>query len=150
LGDRRYKDLAIAAVIGIGLLAVLPWRQFVAHLPDIAVVLARQASDLSVSGEALAMVVGAVALASLGWRRALWLVTPVLWPSTQLHYAAMTIPALTRATALFLALPIPGAPLVAVVAAAMVGRVAPQLDPEVVVPAEAGSPASSALPNPAA
>ena len=141
LGDRRWRDIAIALVVGLIATLFLPWQLFLSHLADIAVEIGLNAQDLSVFGEPIAMVVAIVALAALGWRRALWLATPVLWPLTQLHYAAMTIPALTRSVAFFFAVPIPGAPLVGVVAAAILARFAPSLDPPIVRPSgEPGSP----------
>jgi hypothetical protein len=139
LADRRWLDAAISILLGIVLLAVLPWRQFVSHLPDIATEIGLNAQDLSAFGEPVAMVLGVIALASLGWRRGLWLATPVLWPSTQLHYAAMTVPALSRSVAFFFAVPIPGAPVVGVVVGAILARWRPGFDPEV-VPASAREP----------
>jgi hypothetical protein len=141
LGDRRWRDIVIALVVGLIATLFLPWQLFLSHLADIAVEIGLNAQDLSVFGEPIAMVVAIVALAALGWRRAMWLATPVLWPLTQLHYAAMTIPALTRSIAFFFAVPIPGAPLVGVVVAAILARFAPSLDPPIVRPAgEPGSP----------
>jgi len=128
LAERRWRDLLAAALVGAGLLLILPWQRFIAQFEVISASLARNAEDLSSFGEPIGMVIGAVALASLGWRRGLWLATPVLWPSTQLHYAAVSITGLTRASALFFALPIPGAPLIGVVLAAVLARVAPALD----------------------
>jgi hypothetical protein len=87
---------------------------------------------LSTFGEPIGMIIGAVALLSLGWRRGLWLLTPVLWPSTQLHYAAVSLPGLTRVSALLFAVPVPGAPLIGVVLAAALARLAPAMDPAVV------------------
>jgi hypothetical protein len=132
LGDRRWRDIAIALAVGLIATLFLPWQLFLSHLADIAVEIGLNAQDLSVFGEPIAMVVAIVALAALGWRRALWLATPVLWPLTQFHYAAMTIPALTRSVAFFFAVPVPGAPLVGVVVAAILARVAPSLDPPIV------------------
>jgi hypothetical protein len=132
LGDRRWQDITVALAIGLATLLILPWRLFLSHLPDISAEIGLNAMDLSVFGEPIPMVIAIVALAALGWRRALWLATPVLWPQTQLHYAAMTIPALTASVAFFFAVPIPGAPLVGVVVAAILGRVKPELDKPIV------------------
>ena len=144
LGDRRWLDIALALAIGAAGLLILPWSLFLSHLSDVLAELRLNAKNLSVFSEPLAMVLAVVALAALGWRRALWLAAPVLWPLTQLHYAAMTIPALTRSSAFFFAVPIPGAPLVGVVVAAILARVAPSLDPPVVCPA--GAPGFSLTP----
>jgi hypothetical protein len=131
LAERRLRDLLVAAVIGAVLLLILPWQRFLENLDGISASLARHAEDLSSFGEPVGMVIAVVALVSLGWRRGLWLAAPVLWPATQLHYAAVSLPGLTRASALFFALPIPGAPLVGVVLAAVLARVAPNLDPPI-------------------
>jgi hypothetical protein len=131
LAERRFRSLMLAAALTLVTLVILPWRQFLDELPFITSSLALHAEDLSAFGEPVGMVLGVVALALLGARRGLWLATPVLWPSTQLHYAAMCVPALTRATALCFALPIPGAPLVGVVVAAILRRLRPELDPPV-------------------
>jgi hypothetical protein len=131
LAERRIRSLVIAAAVTIGTLLILPWRQFLADLSFITSQLGLHAEDLSSFGEPIGMIAGGIALALLGARRGLWLATPVLWPSTQLHYAAMCVPALTVATAIGFALPIPGAPLVAVVVAAVLRRLRPELDPPV-------------------
>jgi len=132
LGDRRWRDITIALAVGLVATFFLPWQLFLSHLPDLATEIGLNAQDLSVFGEPAAMIVAVAAIAALGWRRGLWLATPVLWPFTQLHYAAMTIPALTRSVAFFFAVPIPGAPHVGVVVAAILARVAPSLDPLIV------------------
>jgi hypothetical protein len=131
LADRHWRDAVISVLLGIALIAILPWRQFFSHLPDIATEIGLNAQDLSAFGEPVAMLAGAIALVSLGWRRGLWLATPVLWPSTQLHYAAMTVPALSRSVAFFFALPVPGAPVIGVIVGAILARWRPGLDPEV-------------------
>jgi hypothetical protein len=141
LGDARWRDIAIALAIALATAFFLPWQLFLSHLPGIIAEARVNTNDLSTFGQPLAMVVAIIALAALGWRRAFWLATPVLWPLTQFHYAAMTIPALTRSAAFFFAVPIPGAPLLGVIVAAILARFAPSLDPPVVRPAGApGSP----------
>ena len=133
LAERRFRAIAVAAGLSVVLLAILPWQRFLAEFGQITAALALHSEDLSSFGEPIGMAIGVVALASLGWRRGWWLATPVLWPSTQLHYAAVSIPGLTRITALFFALPVPGAPLVGVLLAAVLARAAPALDPPVMV-----------------
>jgi hypothetical protein len=71
------------------------------------------------------MLVAGVALLSMGIRRALWLATPVLWPSPQIYYAAMTLPVITPLIALCWALNFPGAMVVGVVLGAILHRIIP-------------------------
>jgi hypothetical protein len=66
------------------------------------------------------LAVAAVALLSLGLRRTLWLVVPILWPSAQPNYKTMTIPALSPLIAAFWAIPIPGMTLAGLIAEALV------------------------------
>ena len=52
-----------------------------------------------------------------GRERAAWLSVPALWPATQWYYSTLAVPALTPIAAAVIAIPLPGA---AVVAAAIV------------------------------
>jgi hypothetical protein len=69
------------------------------------------------------MVIAVVALGSLGWKRALWLGAPVLWPFAQQGYKLMAVPLLTPVIALCWALPFPGSTLTGVVLQAVLERV---------------------------
>lgn len=119
VGERRLAQLAVA----VGLIAVstvfLPWSQWVSTLPEITENLARESVTTSVFGEPVTMVIGAIALLSLGVRRAAWLAVPVLWPSTQPHYMAMSVPMLTPLMAIAWTLPHPYIVLTSVVVAAI-------------------------------
>jgi len=94
VGERRWRDLLFAAALLGASLLVLPWGEWFARLPEISANLAGTAGTTSVYGSPVLMAVGAVALAALGLRRAGWLAVPVLWPSTQPHYMAVSAPGL--------------------------------------------------------
>lgn len=111
LAERRWGALALAAIALVVTIPVLPWPRFMAELPAIASTLVRQSAGDSTFGQPLLMIIGAVALASLGLRRALWLSVPVLWPYAQPIYKVVTVPALSPLLALAWSIPIPGSTL---------------------------------------
>ena len=122
-GERRWKALALAAVVMACTAVVLPWARFIADLTEVSATLTAQAANLSAFSVPWLLPVGVLGLASLGLRRAGWLAVPVLWPHTQLHYAATALPEMSPLLAVGFSLPIPGAPAVAVAAQALVERV---------------------------
>jgi hypothetical protein len=126
IAERRLAALVVLAAAVVATIPILPWARFIAELTMIQQTLAIQANGDSVFGMPL-MVVGAVALASLGWRRALWLATPVLWPNAQFIYKLGSIPQLSPIIALCWALPIPGATLAGVVIEALLLELRPRL-----------------------
>jgi hypothetical protein len=73
------------------------------------------------------MAIGAVALLSLGIRRAGWLAVPILWPWTQAHYMVISTPALSPTLALVWCLPDVPAPvaLASVIVVAVGVRIRP-------------------------
>ena len=95
IGERRIRTVAAAAAILVLTAPILPWTVWLADLPVISDRLASASATTSVFGNVPLMLVGAVALAMLGLRRAGWLAVPILWPSTQPHYLAMSVPALS-------------------------------------------------------
>jgi len=125
-GERR-----VAAFVGAGLaLAIsawlLPWGLFVQDLPVIASTLETQGANVSAYSVPLLLPIGLLALWRFGSRRAGWLAVPVIWPHTQLHYATISLPAMTPLIAVGFSLPIPGAPAVAVAAQALLERHRPR------------------------
>jgi len=122
LAERRWLAFVVAGVATLLTLPLLPWATFVADIPYIASRLQIQSFTSNAFGNVPLMLVAGVALLSLGIRRALWLVTPVLWPSPQIYYAAMTIPVITPLIALCWSLDFPGALVVGVVLAAISHR----------------------------
>ena len=123
LAERRWRAIAIGALAFLVTLPFLPWSRFLAELPSISATIAQQSHGDGVFGDPLLMVLAAVALLSLGPRLALWLATPLLWPSVQPNYKVMTLPVLTPLLAAFWALPVAGATLVGVIALAVVLQV---------------------------
>jgi hypothetical protein len=92
VGERRWRALAMSGLALAVTAPILPWPKFLASLPDIASNLASQSMTTSVWGSIPLMVVFALGLLSLGLRRAGWLAVPILWPSTQPHYGALSLP----------------------------------------------------------
>ena len=105
LAERRWKSLAAFALILLVTAPILPWGRWIAALPTISLGLQRFAGTTSVSGDPILMVVGIVVLASLAYRRAGWLAVPLLWPWTQTHYLALSVPALTPLLAILWSVP---------------------------------------------
>jgi hypothetical protein len=66
--------------------------------------------------------VAIVALLFAGRERAAWLAVPALWPTTQWYYSTLAIPALTPIAAAVIAMPVPGAAVVAAVIVAIQRR----------------------------
>jgi hypothetical protein len=128
LAERRWRALTVALVVCAATVLVLPWGTFVADLPYIADRLQFQSFASNAFGNVPLMLIAAAALLSMGIRRALWLATPVLWPNTQVHYAALTLPVITPLLAACWALDFPNAMVVGVVLAAISHRLHP-VDP---------------------
>jgi len=124
LAERRWQALALGVAAVLVTIPLLPWPKFFVEFPEIVVTIVRQ-NNGDAAGDPIAIVIGVVALLSLGLRRALWLSVPVLWPFAQPNYKVMTVPALTPMVALAWAIPIPGfteAGVVVLAALVMVGR----------------------------
>lgn len=121
LAEGRWRALAGAGAVCIASLVILPWGTFVGELDWIRSRLAFQSLGGIGPTSLPLIVVGVLALLTLGRRRALWLATPVLMPNAQLHYMAMTIPALPAIVALAWAIPVPGSIVAGVVLGAVAG-----------------------------
>ncbi len=122
ISERDWRATAFAiAAIGVSAL-ILPWGQFIGDAPLVAATLTSQAMGLSALSVGWLLPVAIVGLLAVAPRRAAWLVVPVVWPHTQLHYAVIALPKLTPVLALGLSVPVPGAPAVAVVAEALLDR----------------------------
>lgn len=105
VGDGRFRSVALAVVLGLGSLLVLPWQQFLAALPSATANLEAQSHYGSL---AIPLVlVGVAALVSLGWRMGLGLTTPLLWPFAQLHYTTFSTRAASVSPLLAISLAIP-------------------------------------------
>lgn len=116
-GERRWRSLLVAAAILVLTAVLLPWGTFLAELDRVRAVLEDQAANLSAWAYPVLIPASVLALASLGLRRAAWLAVPVLWPSSQIHYALVSLPVVAGVPLLAVAfsLPLPGAPAVGVI-----------------------------------
>lgn len=126
IGERRWRDLAVTAALLAATAIILPWSSWFAQLDFIGANLERTSSTTSVFGHPILMAIAAIALLSLGLRRAGWLAVPLLWPHTQLHYAAISVPGLTRYLALAWCYPVPELWVAATVALAIYERAQPR------------------------
>jgi hypothetical protein len=119
--QRRWGAVAIAVAVSI--LSVTQLPNFVASASTVGSVLGTSAR-LSAWGTWLAIPVIA-ALWLLRRRGAEWLVVPALWPNTQGHYAAMSLPVVRHypVAAAMIGLNIPLAPPLAVIAVAVEDRI---------------------------
>ena len=89
------------------------------------------------------MAIAIVALLSLGLRRAGWLAVPLLWPSTQFHYAAISVPGLTPYLAACWCFPTPEAWLASTCAFAVYQRLVAK-SAQTAVPGTQTDPSASA------
>lgn len=112
--ERRWKAVGIAVAVCALSLPLL--STFLANLRWVSTTLDQQNSNLSAWGTWL-LIPTIIALAALRRRGAEWLVVPALWPNTQRHYAAISLPAVRRSAigAAVMSLGIPLAPSAAVI-----------------------------------
>lgn len=110
--QRRFGALAIGAVVCA--VTIPLWSTFVADRGVIRAAFDTQSASLS-AWNTILLVPAAIALVSLRGRGAEWLAVPAVWPFTQLHYAAIALPALRSRPLLAIALSF-GYPLLAPVA----------------------------------
>lgn len=120
--QRRWAPLLVAATVSLLSLPFLP--AFIANIGTIEQVLDEGTADLSAWGTWLALPV-LVALIDLRRRGAEWVVVPALWPNSQGHYGAMSLPVVHAypVAAALIGLNIPLAPPLAVIAMALQARV---------------------------
>jgi hypothetical protein len=123
LAQKNWTALAIGALAVVVTAPFLMWPLFIEQREFITANLARQYAGDSVFGNPILMAIAVVALASLGWKRALWLGAPLVWPFAQQGYKLMAVPLLTPVMALCWALPFPGSTLTGVVLQAILERV---------------------------
>ncbi len=100
VGERRWRALAVSGLALAVTAPILPWPLYLASLSDVATHLAGQSMTTSVWGSIPLMVVFGLGLLSLGLCRAGWLAVPILWPSTQPHYGALSLPVVATSTVL--------------------------------------------------
>ncbi len=118
VGERRWSSLICAFAPGLLSVAVLPWGRFIAEWGTVEATLARQTSNFNAASVPMLWPLAAVAVLSLGWRRAGWLAVPILSPG-QLHYAVLALPAITPLVAAAIPVTVPGASGLAVIGQAL-------------------------------
>ena len=109
-------------VTGLALLVTapfLPWESYIAQFGELSESLVSQSDGgLSATAIPLLIPIALIALALAGRERAGWLAVPALWPATQWYYSTLAMPALTPVAAAIIAVPVPGAAVVAAIAVA--------------------------------
>lgn len=99
VGETRWRALAYTVGALVLTAPFLPWGEYLEQSGQIAQTLARQAIGISAWGNPILMIGVAIALTRLGPRLASWLAVPAVWPSTQLHYSTLALPALAATRA---------------------------------------------------
>ncbi|MHB8459435.1 MAG: hypothetical protein ACYDAK_06405 [Candidatus Limnocylindrales bacterium] len=135
LGEARWRTLAVTALLGLVLIAVLPIATFLGDLPTIAARYAVESGGGSSGGTPMALVVGIVsvlALATVDRREAGFLATIVVVPINGWYASVAALPLVNPILAVGLALPIVGLPtatIAAYVAVRLIIRWAPTARP---------------------
>ena len=101
----RWRPLVIAGIVILVTAPFLPWGSYFAQFPTIRSHLAEQAQNLS--APLYLMPIAIVSLLVMGRERGAWMAVPALWPSTQLYYNTIALPALTPLAAALIAVPSP-------------------------------------------
>jgi hypothetical protein len=124
----NWKSLLIAAFVMLVTVPLLPWSLFLDKYTAINLALAAQAwgGEPSILRGIMGFIGPLIALILLGRPRSIWLAVPVLWPSTQLHYNLLALPALTPFLAAAASIHIPGMLGLAVMLLALYERLAPR------------------------
>ena len=116
----RWRPLVIAGIVLLVTSPFLPWGSYFAQFPTIRSHLAEQAQNLS--APLYLMPIAIVSLLMMGRERGAWLAVPALWPSTQLYYNTIALPALTPLAAALIAVPSPWCVVAACVVLAIQSR----------------------------
>ena len=142
VADRRWRQIAVAVVVGVITIPFLPWGLFYESRDLIAQTFARFAGyPLSASGNMVLLGLVALALISLGWRRGFILFTPGL-VAQQPHYIVFSMEAVrwSRLLALAFTVPLPHAAAVGIVLYAVIDRLPSRDPPLEEVPLRPGDP----------
>lgn len=128
LAEGRWRAVVVAVAALLVSIPLLPWGQFFTDRQLIGQTITDQGRGVSAWGDPLLMILTSIALLSLGWRSALYLATPGLFPVGMPHYAVFSIREIARSKwlAFFLSLPVPGAAALGIIAYAVM-RHAPAL-----------------------
>jgi hypothetical protein len=123
VGERRWRAATISAVVGIALLAIIPWQAFLADLSTITARYVTESHGGSTGGTLIAFAVGimsVLALATVDLREAGWLATIVAVPINGWYAGAAALPVMNPMLAVGLSLPVVGLPTAAIAAYAAV------------------------------
>ena len=121
----RWRALLITGALLLVTAPLLPWASYIDQFGDLSAALNEQ-SDGGLSATAIPWLIP-IALAALvfaGRERAAWLAVPAVWPTTQWYYSTLAVPAVsvTPLAAGILAIPIPGAAVLATIVVAISRR----------------------------
>ena len=119
----RWRALLVTALLLAVTAPLLPWASYVAQFGDLSAALNEQ-SDGGLSATAIPWLipVALLALVFAGRERAAWLAVPAIWPTTQWYYSTLAVPAATPIAGAILAVPLPGAAVIATIAVAISRR----------------------------
>ncbi len=112
LGRSRAVAASLLLVAATGFIAPDLWISYAAQFPQISArLLSESAGGYSLLREPLLVPLGAGLLALLATydrRTVAWLAVPALWPSSELHYAVLAVPAASPLLAALIAVPARG------------------------------------------
>jgi hypothetical protein len=121
----RWRALLVTAALLLLTAPLLPWASYIDQFGALSAALNQQ-SDGGLSATAIPWLIpiALVALVFVGRERAAWLAVPAVWPATQWYYSTLAVPAvtLTPLAAGILAIPVPGAAVLATVVVAISRR----------------------------
>jgi hypothetical protein len=130
IAARRWRSIVAAAILILATSPLLPWAQFVSDWPVVSGTLVTLERGLSAWGSPILLGSACIALLFIPRRIAGEMVTPALWPLTQLHYHAFSTWAASRSRILAIALSVPlaPAPVIGLVVYALLRRFRAQRD----------------------
>jgi hypothetical protein len=109
LGRVRAVALSVAFVLGTAILAPGLWFEYLNRFGDISTrLLAESDGGYSLLRYPILLPIGAALLGLLAYydrRTAAWLAVPALWPSSELHYSILALPAASPLLAALIAIP---------------------------------------------
>jgi hypothetical protein len=119
----RWRALLVTAVLLLVTAPLLPWASYIGQFGELSAALNEQ-SDGGLSATAIPWLIpiALIALVFVGRERAAWLAVPAIWPATQWYYSTLAVPAATPIAGAILAIPVPGAAVVATYAVAISRR----------------------------
>jgi hypothetical protein len=119
----RWRALLVTGALLLLTAPLLPWGSYIAQFGDLSAALNQQSDGgLSATANPWLIPIALVALAFAGRERAAWLAVPAVWPATQWYYSTLAVPAATPIAGAILAIPLPGAAVVATIAVAITRR----------------------------